>query len=141
MIAGDAQPPSVHALAHALNAALRTPVTLLPTPEIVPSEQSAALSELVSDINAGQVQMLVILGESNPAFSAPADFNFADTMRKVSLVVHSGMFFDETARFSHWHIPAAHYLEAWSDARTVDGTVSIVQPLIQPMYGGSRRTR
>ena len=71
-----------------------------------------------------------------PGYSAPADFKFAEAMRKVSLVVHSGLFFDETATLSHWHIPATHYLEAWSDARTIDGTVSIVQPLIQPLYGG-----
>ncbi len=136
VMVGDAQPPAVHALAHAINAAISAPVTYLPTPEIVPSDQNAALSELVSDINAGHVQMLVIVGESNPAFTAPADYNFVEAMRKVSLVVHSGLFFDETARFSHWHIPGTHYLEAWSDARSLDGTVSIVQPLIQPMYGG-----
>src|SRR4029078_6981303 len=98
--------------------------------------QGAAMAELVSDINAGKVQMLVIIGESNPAYSAPADCKFSEAMRKVNLVVHSGLFFDETATLSHWHIPAAHYLEAWSDARSIDGTVSIVQPLIQPMYGG-----
>jgi MoCo/4Fe-4S cofactor protein with predicted Tat translocation signal len=136
VIAGDAQPAAVHAIAHAINAAIGAPVTYLPTPEIVPSEQSAAFAELVSDINAGRVQMLVIVGESNPVHTAPADFKFAEAIRKVSLVVHSGLFFDETATLSHWHIPAAHYLEAWSDARTIDGTVSIVQPLIQPLYGG-----
>ena len=80
--------------------------------------------------------MLVIIGESNPVFSAPADLKFAEAMSKVALRVHSGLFFDETATLSHWHVPAAHYLEAWSDARTIDGTVSIVQPLIQPLYGG-----
>ena len=136
VMAGDSQPAAVHALAHAINAAIGAPVSYLPTPEIVASEQTAALGELVSDINAGRVQMLVIVGESNPAYSAPADFKFAEAMRKVSLVVHSGLFFDETATLSHWHIPATHYLEAWSDARTIDGTVSIVQPLIQPLYGG-----
>jgi Fe-S-cluster-containing dehydrogenase component len=78
----------------------------------------------------------MIVGESNPVHTAPADLKFAEAIRKVSLVVHSGLFVDETATLSHWHIPAAHYLEAWSDARTIDGTVSIVQPLIQPLYGG-----
>jgi MoCo/4Fe-4S cofactor protein with predicted Tat translocation signal len=136
VIAGDAQPPAVHAIAHAINAAIGAPVTYMPTPEIVPSEQSAAFAELVSDINAGRVQMLVIIGESNPVYSAPADFKFNEAIRKVSLVIHSGMFFDETATLSHWHIPAAHFLEAWSDARSADGTVSIVQPLIQPLYAG-----
>jgi MoCo/4Fe-4S cofactor protein with predicted Tat translocation signal len=136
VIAGDAQPPSVHALAHAMNAALGAPVSYLPTPEIVPSEQNAALRELVGEINAGQVQMLLIIGESNPVLSAPADLQFGQAIQKVALRIHSGLFFDETARQCQWHIPAAHYLEAWSDARTIDGTVSIVQPLIQPLYGG-----
>ena len=136
VIAGDAQPPAVHALAHAINAAIGAPVTYLPTPEIVPMEQSAAFTELVSDINASRVQMLVIVGESNPVHTAPADLKFADAIQKVPLVVHSGLFVDETAVLSQWHIPAAHYLEAWSDARSIDGTVSIVQPLIQPLYGG-----
>ena len=102
----------------------------------MPSEQHAALRELVSDMNAGRVQMLVIIGESNPVQTAPADLNFADAMSKVQTRFHSGLFLDETATLCHWHVPAAHFLEAWSDARTVDGTVSIVQPLIQPMYGG-----
>ena len=136
VMAGDSQPPAVHVLAHAMNAGLGGAVTYLPTPEAVPSEQHTALRELVDDINGGRVQMLVIIGESNPVFSAPADLKFAEAMSKVALRVHSGLFFDETATLSQWHVPAAHYLEAWSDARTVDGTVSIVQPLIQPLYAG-----
>ena len=139
VMAGDSQPPAVHAIAHALNAAIGAAgvtVSYLPTPEAVPSEQHAALRELVTDIDAGRVQMLVIIGESNPVMSAPADFKFAEAMNKVALRVHSGLFFDETATLSHWHVPTAHYLEAWSDARSFDGTVSIVQPLIQPLYGG-----
>jgi MoCo/4Fe-4S cofactor protein with predicted Tat translocation signal len=139
VLAGDAQPPAVHALAHAMNAALGNSgqtVTYLPTPEAVPSEQLADLRALVADMNAGRVQMLVMIGESNPVLTAPADLNFADALGKVPLRAHSGLFYDETATLSHWHVPAAHYLEMWSDARTIDGTVSIVQPLIQPMYGG-----
>ena len=137
VMVGDSQPPAVHALAHAINAAIGAPVTVpADAGDRADASSTPRSRELVSDINAGRVQMLVIIGESNPAYSAPADFNFADAMRKVSLVVHSGLFFDETATLSHWHIPATHYLEAWSDARSIDGTVSIVQPLIQPLYGG-----
>src|SRR5690606_34217743 len=91
---------------------------------------------LVTDMNAGRVQMLVMIGESNPVFSAPADLNFADALDQVPMRVHSGLFLDETAVLCHWHVPGTHYLEAWSDARTVGGTASIVQPLIQPLYGG-----
>ena len=139
MIAGEAQPPAVHALVHAINQALGNvgvTVTYQPTPEIVPADQHAAMRELVSDMNAGRVQMLMIVGESNPVQTAPADLRFADAMSKVQTRFHSGLFLDETATMCHWHVPGAHYLEAWSDARTVDGTVSIVQPLIQPMYSG-----
>ena len=139
VVAGEAQPPAVHALAHAMNQALGNvdaTVTYQPTPEIVPTDQHAAMRELVSDMNAGRVQMLLIVGESNPVQTAPADLRFADALSKVQTRFHSGLFLDETATLCHWHVPAAHYLEAWSDARTVDGTTSIVQPLIQPMYGG-----
>jgi len=139
VLAGESQPPAVHALAHAMNQALRNvgaTVTYHPPPEIVPSDQHAALRELVADMNAGRVQMLLIVGELNPVQTAPADLNFADAMSKVQTRFHSGMFLDETASLCHWHVPGAHYLEAWSDARTIDGTVSIVQPLIQPLYGG-----
>ncbi|MEW6319540.1 MAG: TAT-variant-translocated molybdopterin oxidoreductase [Acidobacteriota bacterium] len=139
VVAGDAQPASVHALAAAMNDALGAAgatVTYLPTPEVVPSEQYAALRGLVSDMEAGRVQTLVIVGEANPVLTAPADLRFADALSKVPLRVHSGLFHDETGQLCHWHVPAAHYLESWSDARTLDGTVSIVQPLIQPMYGG-----
>ncbi|MGQ0733762.1 MAG: TAT-variant-translocated molybdopterin oxidoreductase [Acidobacteriota bacterium] len=139
VVAGEAQPPAVHALAHAMNEALGNvgaTVSYLPTPESVPSDQHAALRELVSDMNAGRVQMLLIVGEANPVQTAPADLNFADALSKVQTRYHSGLFVDETATQCHWHVPAAHYLEAWSDARTLDGTVSIVQPLIEPMYGG-----
>jgi MoCo/4Fe-4S cofactor protein with predicted Tat translocation signal len=139
VIAGDAQPPSVHALAHAMNQALGNAgqtVTYTATPEAVASDQVADLKALVTDMDAGRVQMLLIIGESNPVLTAPTDLKFADALAKVTLRAHSGLFLDETATLCHWHVPSTHYLEHWSDARTADGTVAIVQPLIQPMYGG-----
>src|SRR6202022_3570876 len=72
----------------------------------------------------------------NPAFDAPADFEFAQAMKKVPFRTHLSLYYDETSMLCHWHIPETHYLEAWSDARGHDGTISIVQPLIAPLYNG-----
>ncbi len=94
------------------------------------------MRQLVVDMDAGRVQTLLIIGEANPVFSAPADWKFGEAMKKVALRAHSGLFYDETAEQCQWHVPSTHYLEMWSDARSIDGTVSIVQPLLQPMYGG-----
>jgi molybdopterin-containing oxidoreductase family iron-sulfur binding subunit len=138
VIAGDGQPPAVHALAHAMNAALGnvgTTVSYTATAEVRPTDQRAALQELVGEMNAGTVSLLVILS-GNPVYSAPADLRFVDAMQKVALRVHLGLYHDETAAQCHWHIPEAHFLETWSDVRGHDGTVSIVQPLIAPLYGG-----
>jgi molybdopterin-containing oxidoreductase family iron-sulfur binding subunit len=138
VLAGDGQPPVVHALAHAMNAALGnvgTTVTYTETAEVRPADQRAALQELVGEMNAGTVSLLVILG-GNPVYSAPADLRFVDSMQKVALRVHLGLYHDETAAQCHWHIPETHFLEMWSDVRGHDGTVSIVQPLIAPLYNG-----
>jgi anaerobic selenocysteine-containing dehydrogenase len=94
-----------------------------------------SIKELASDINAGKVDMLVILG-GNPVYDAPVDLNFKDLVQKVTFTAHLGIHNNETSGLCQWHIPEAHYLEAWSDARAIDGTVSIVQPLIEPLYQG-----
>ena len=138
VIAGDSQPPAVHALAHAMNEALGNvgqTVVYTQTSEARPSNQLADLRQLVADMNAGTVELLLVIG-ANPVYSAPADLSFADAMQKVAVRAHLGLYEDETAALSHWHIPEAHFLEAWSDVRADDGTVSIIQPLIAPLYGG-----
>ena len=140
VIAGNHQAPAVHALAHAMNAALgNAGKTVLYTEPVVarPGDRTAALRDLVIDMNAGAVQLLLILG-ANPAYTAPADLGFAEAMRKVGTRVHLGLYVDETAALSNWHVPQTHFLEAWSDARAFDGTVSIVQPLIEPLYAAAR---
>ena len=138
VIAGDTQPPAVHALAHAMNEALGnvgTTVTYTQTAEARPTNQLAGLKELVGEMNAGTVSFLLILG-GNPVYTAPADLKIADALGKVALRAHLGSRQDETAALCHWHIPEAHFLESWSDVRASDGTVSIIQPLIAPLYGG-----
>ncbi|SPF50017.1 Quinol:cytochrome c oxidoreductase iron-sulfur protein [Candidatus Sulfotelmatobacter kueseliae] len=140
VIAGDHQPWAVHALAHAINAALgNAGKTVFYTDPVDanPVGQSESLKELVADMNGGKVDLLVILG-GNPAYDAPPDLNFADALKnsKIPLRVHHGLYQNETAELCHWHVSQAHELEAWGDARAYDGTVSIIQPLIAPLYNG-----
>jgi molybdopterin-containing oxidoreductase family iron-sulfur binding subunit len=138
VVVGEAQPPTVHAIAHAVNAALENVGTTLEytSPVAVPPPGSPGLlSRLVDEMRAGSVEMLVILG-GNPAYSAPADIGFAEALSQVTFSAHLGLYQDETAARSQWHVPEVHPLEAWGDVRAYDGTASIVQPLIAPLYGG-----
>jgi molybdopterin-containing oxidoreductase family iron-sulfur binding subunit len=139
VIPGLYQDPSVSALASAINTTLgNAGKTVLPFSEPanpLPSDQLADMKALVADLNAGKVDWLIILN-ANPIYSAPADLEFASAFDKAKTVAHLGSHLDETGQISHWHIPAAHFLESWSDARAYDGTVSVVQPLIDPLYGG-----
>ena len=137
IVVGRQQPPEVHAAAMALNHALgnvgRT-VTLHEMKDAGRSSRSA-LAELARAMNEGEVRGLVVLG-GNPAYDAPADLEFGTAMQQVGQVVHLSCYPDETSRLASWRLPQAHYLESWGDARAADGTTSVVQPLIAPLFGG-----
>lgn len=138
VIPGEQASPAIHAAAHALNAQLgavgSTVVYTQPVAEM-PTEQTADLRNLVGAMNGGQVRALVILG-GNPIYSTPADLRFGEAASKVPFTVHMGQHQDETGVRTTWHINQAHYLESWSDARAYDGSISIIQPMIEPLYGG-----
>src|SRR5213594_325432 len=138
VVAGETQPADVQALAHLANAALGNvghTVTYVPAVEAHSEDQLASLRALVDDMAAGRVGLLVVLG-GDPAFNAPADVPFAEAMERVPLRVHLSLYANDTSARSHWVVPAAHYLESWGDVRAFDGTVTIVQPLIAPLYDG-----
>ena len=140
IIVGDHQPPVVHALAHAMNQALgnvgKTVVYTDPV-DANPIDNAQSIKQLTAEMDAGKVDMLIIMG-GNPVYDAPADLNFAEVLKstKVPLRVHLGRYHDETAQLCHWHVNQTHYLEEWSDGRAYDGTISIVQPLLAPLYDG-----
>ncbi len=146
VIAGEHQSPAVHAIANAINSSLgaigNTVIYTAPI-EANPVDQAGSITELVRDMNAERVDLLIILG-GNPVYNAPIvkdertgkDLSFLDAMKKVGVRVHLGLYNDETAEHCQWHVAESHYLEGWSDALAYDGTASIVQPLIQPLYGG-----
>jgi molybdopterin-containing oxidoreductase family iron-sulfur binding subunit len=138
ILAGEQQSPAVHALAHSMNAALgnagKTVMYTDPV-EAHPVDQVASLYDLVSDLDAGTVDLLIIVG-GNPAYNVPVELGFRDRLKKAALRVHLSLQEDETSELCHWHLPMAHYLETWSDCRAHDGTVTIMQPLIAPLYGG-----
>jgi molybdopterin-containing oxidoreductase family iron-sulfur binding subunit len=137
IVIGPSQPPWLHGLGHVLNSALdnngktidySAPVEKLPG-------AGGTLIDLVAAMRAGSVDTLLIL-DCNPAYDAPADLHFVDALRRVAHVVHLGLYRDETGVLADWHVPMAHQLETWSDARAYDGTASIAQPLIAPLYAG-----
>jgi MoCo/4Fe-4S cofactor protein with predicted Tat translocation signal len=139
-LAGDHLPPEIHSFAHGMNAGLGNvgkTVFYSDPVDANPVNQSESIKDLVSDVHAGKVDLLVILG-GNPAYDAPADLDFAGALKngKIPLRVHLGLYQNETAELCQWHINQAHELEAWGDARAYDGTVSIIQPLIAPLYNG-----
>ena len=155
VLVGDGQPAYVHALGHAINAALGNvgpegTVGFIDPIEAEPVDHVASLRELATDIDAGKVDTLLILG-GNPVYDAPVDIGtpppepvdrldrqtpFGRTLAKVPNSIRLGLHDDETSAVCTWHIPEAHFLESWGDARAFDGTASIVQPLIAPLYAG-----
>jgi MoCo/4Fe-4S cofactor protein with predicted Tat translocation signal len=138
VLAGPRQPAHVHLLAHALNDHLGNvghTVRYIEPVEARPIERVASLTELVADMMAGRVELLVILG-GNPVYTAPVDVDFGAALEKVPLSVHHSLYQDETSQRCRWHLPATHFLEQWGDARAYDGTASLVQPLIEPLYQG-----
>ncbi|HEU5090641.1 MAG TPA: TAT-variant-translocated molybdopterin oxidoreductase, partial [Roseiflexaceae bacterium] len=140
VIAGDHQPAIVHALAHAINQALGNngaTVNYIAPLETNPGTQTEALTNLVNEMKGNQVQALIILG-GNPVYTSPADLDFAGALKSVPLSIHHSLYVDETSSLTTWHLPATHYLEEWGDARGHDGTVTIIQPLIAPLYPETR---
>jgi len=137
VIAGEQQPPRVHALAHAINAALgnagKTVIYTGPI-EAQPVNEMDSIRELAADMHAGKVDTLLIIG-GNPVYNAPADLEFEKALDKVNLRLRLGIYNDETSYRCHWFVPQVHYMEGWSDERAHDGTACVVQPLIAPLYG------
>jgi molybdopterin-containing oxidoreductase family iron-sulfur binding subunit len=138
VVVGETQPPTVHALAHAINAKLANvgeTVRYTKAIEFEAIDQYDSVRRLGREMEAGKVQVLVIV-QGNPVYDAPVDAEFAAALAKVPFRVHLSLYEDETSQLCDWHIPETHFLESWSDARAFDGTVSIVQPLIAPLYAG-----
>ncbi|HEX5703438.1 MAG TPA: TAT-variant-translocated molybdopterin oxidoreductase [Pyrinomonadaceae bacterium] len=139
VIVGADQPDYVHAMGHAMNDSLGNvgkTVFYSDPLEANSVDQTQSLRELVTDIDGGRVETLVIIG-GNPAYNTPIDLRLDfNRLSKVKLRAHLSLDNNETSDICHWHIPAAHYLESWGDTRAYDGTVTLVQPLIAPLYDG-----
>jgi MoCo/4Fe-4S cofactor protein with predicted Tat translocation signal len=139
VVAGEYQPASLHTLARAMNQTLGNvgaTVTYGASIEASPTDNAASLNDLVRAMDAGQVELLVMLGGLNPVYTAPADLKFSEKLAKVNLTIYHGLYSDETAYLCQWIVPETHPLESWGDSRSYDGTVTLAQPLIAPLYEG-----
>ncbi len=135
-LAGRKQPPAVHALAARLNQTFGgVTVEYREDPNPTRPTHAEAIATLTREIEQQQVETLFILG-GNPVYDAPADLDFATKLGTVKNTVHLSEYNNETSARCTWHVPRAHYLESWGDSLTWDGTLTLQQPLIAPMYGG-----
>lgn len=132
IVCGRGQPPAVHAIVHAMNETLGAGGQ---TVRYTQSHETSGgrIEELANLMKAGKVSTLVLAGV-NPAYDAPADFDFRELLKVVPETIHLGLHLNETARLCKWHLPMSHDLESWGDARSYDGTVGLIQPLIFPLY-------
>ncbi len=132
VLAGRSQPADVHALAHAMNAALQAPVDAIAPIDPHGEGHGQSLAALAADLNAGRVQTLIMIG-GNPAYDAPGELGMVQALRRAPFSLHLTGHDNETSALCTWCAPLSHLLESWGDARAPDGTASIVQPLIRPL--------
>ena len=138
VIPGEQQSAAVHLAAIAINQALGNvgkTVVYTETINPMPSIQGQDIVNLVNDMKAGKVEWLVILN-ANPVYTAPVDLGFEQALEQVKNSVHLGSHLNETGIVTQWHINGVHYLEGWSDTRAYDGTATVIQPMIDPLYDG-----
>jgi molybdopterin-containing oxidoreductase family iron-sulfur binding subunit len=133
VLAGPAQAPEIHALAHWMNGQARGPVDVHTPVDPVAQNHADSLATLVQAMRSGAVKILIVL-DSDPVFGAPLDLGFRDALRGVPFTVHAGLYRGATGRAVMWHAPLSHAFESWSDTRALDGTASLVQPLVAPLY-------
>jgi molybdopterin-containing oxidoreductase family iron-sulfur binding subunit len=131
IFAGRSQPPAIHALVHWINAQLKAPISYIETP--LKSTEQTGLKPLTESLDKGEVRSLIIMG-CNPAYDVAAELNFGTVVEKAQFRAYCGLQANETAALCEWLLPVSHLLESWSDIRALDGTASIVQPLIAPLY-------
>ena len=140
IIPGDHVDGRIHALAHAINAKLENiGKSILYTDSIETDfkQKSISLEQVSKKLKAGKIKGIFILG-SNPIFTAPKEYELEKYFAKLDFTAHLGLYYDETARKCKWHLPESHFLEAWGDIRSYDGSVTIQQPLLSPLYSSSR---
>ncbi|MFI5387182.1 MAG: 4Fe-4S dicluster domain-containing protein, partial [Fimbriimonadales bacterium] len=138
VIPGDHQSPLVHLMCHAINnaiGAMGSTAMLIPTLDDSPQTQVEGLKELAADLNSKKVDALLIIG-GNPVYNAPVDLQFDRALANCPMTIHHGLYQDETSEKCTWHLPLSHFLEQWGDVRAYDGTVSLIQPLIAPLFEG-----
>ena len=133
VLAGESQPAEVHALCHWINARLGAPVNHLPPQDTVENDHAFEIAALAEDLHARRIKALIV-ADANPVYDAPDALRIAEGIASVPFSAHIGLYRDETGKACHWHLPLSHVLESWGDARALDGTASIVQPLIQKLY-------
>ena len=134
VLVGSQQIPAVQAMGLGINKALGNLGSTIAVAK-TPDNPAASFEQLCATVQAGGIKTLLILG-GNPVYTASVESNFPNLLASIPETLHLSPFVDETSKVTHWHVPAAHYLESWGDARSIDGTICPVQPMILPLWNG-----
>jgi MoCo/4Fe-4S cofactor protein with predicted Tat translocation signal len=139
ILAGRRQPAWVHALVFQLNESLNNNGATCEWFPLTDKTVSrlANLKTLTAKMNTNEIKTLIILG-GNPVYNAPVDLNFSTILQKIPTIIHLSYDVNETSRLANWHLPRTHFLESWGDARAWDGSLSVIQPLIAPLFDNCR---
>lgn len=133
LLVGNTVSPEGHALGHWINNQVSAPIEWVKPEEMTQAPQPDSLASLAAALEHDEIKLLTIVG-CNPAYDAPGTLNLSNLLGNEIPIIHAGLYQDETAKLARWHLPLSHWLECWSDLRSVDGTAAICQPLIRPLH-------
>lgn len=93
----------------------------------------ADMAALTNDLHSGAIGGLVVY-QANPVYNYFDSQRFAEGLKKVPFSLSLSAKMDETTELCKYVVPSHHWLESWGDAELQTGYVSVVQPLIHPLF-------
>ncbi|HNQ11622.1 MAG TPA: TAT-variant-translocated molybdopterin oxidoreductase [Bacteroidia bacterium] len=124
--------PSIQSMVNGINQLLGSYGNTIFTsnPTKFRNSDDAAVEKLLSDLNAGNIGAIIFYNV-NPVYTLPG---FEQALSKAPLKVSLSSKHCETSSLCDYTCPDSHYLESWNDHEAYNGSYSLCQPTINPLY-------